>query len=53
MKIGAWKKLLVLKVGKPFQADGCANVSFKGYRGMKHEAFYFTLADLPMMNPYD
>lgn len=42
-----------LKVGKPFEAEGFAKVSFKEYGGRKHEPFNFTLADLPIMNPYD
>ena len=42
-----------LKVGKPFDTKVLANVHFKGYMGVKHEQFDFTLADLPMMNPYN
>ncbi|CAI9293679.1 unnamed protein product [Lactuca saligna] len=33
--------------------DEFTNVAFKARRGVSHELFDFTLADLPLMNPYD
>lgn len=42
-----------VKVGKPFNVEGFINVHFKGYKGVKLELFDFTLAYLPIMNPYD
>lgn len=42
-----------MKVGKPFKDDEFTNVAFKARRGVNHELFDFTFADLPLMNPYD
>lgn len=38
---------------KAFDVKGFVNVHFKGYIGVKHKSFDFTLVDLLMMNPYD
>lgn len=42
-----------MKIGKPFEAKGFANVSFKGFIGSNYETYNFILVDLPQMNPYD
>lgn len=52
-EIWSLKRIGGLMIGKPFEAEGFTNVSFKGFIGSYHKAYVFTLVDLLQMNPYD
>ena len=47
------KKIVALKVHAPVKTDWFVNVSFTGIRGSDKQPTKFSLADLPMMNPFD
>ena len=47
------KRIVGLKVGLPEQTEDFPNIHFKGFWGSNHVLHEFSLADLPLMNPYD
>ncbi|CAI9274998.1 unnamed protein product [Lactuca saligna] len=47
------QKIVAVKVTGPIEAESFPNVKFKVVRGSSCQAYKFTLADLPCLNPHD